>query len=394
MRAIVPLVLASVMLDHPATSVVVLTTIPLVPQVFPADPKKDHVVESLLALGAMCSEAGIEHVRVLLDEVHTDDASPTAHLRSAVARAAAQYTDRASVIIRHLNASDASGAAGSHATNLVQALEKLEAMVFGRQPTYADMFRHAGEAFPGRLVAVANADIVLRGAHRLDAAAFAEGGADGRRPLALALSATVVKGAGCGDDLCGKFPMGWSWDVHVFRAPLARGFDYALLEALPPAPVFMNAMGAEGRVGFALASAGYELLNPCVDVAAEHWHCAPKTHAKPAAAARGNEGTTAAVPAAAIAASVSGAAPSTTGDSFPVTAAAGRVSGLSTGVPRRARRGLAKAARVDAAVGNSAVLAAMDATVRRFGHKGLPANSTRFFWVPRTPAGRGILSHT
>ena len=50
--------------------------------------------------------------------------------------------------------------------------------------------------------------------------------------------------------------------------------DYSLLSG-----VYMNMMGAENRAGYFLHSAGYELRNPCAIVKAEHWHCAPKSHA-------------------------------------------------------------------------------------------------------------------
>jgi hypothetical protein len=252
---------------------------------------------------------------------------------------------------------------------------KLSAEAVGAQPTYAEVLRYADAEWPrATLVAVANADVVLRGADRLDARGFAAS-ADtrshtskspgGGRPLALVLSVTAAPLLGeaassgerksCGVDQCGAVAFGWSWDVHVYETPLSPAVNFSLLEAVAPHPVYMNAMGAENRVGWMLHRGGYELRNPCVDVVAEHWHCAAKTHAKPAQRAGGGGGR----------------------------------SGNRS-------RGQAAKSRVDAAVASAEEAVEIQERLNSAGYRHETTNptTTRFFWVPRAEPGGGRGVHS
>ena len=397
----------------------ILTTLSFVPGeiIVGADLRADHRIESLLALAENCYEPEVSQVVVLLDRGAPETA--TANLRGAVTLAALRYVERRAAMRRHLNSELNATKSGRSKQQWFAAnelplparsgaipVEKLTATVVGAQPTYAEMLRKAGELFPGELVAVANADIVLRHAERLDAGAFdamSTGSKAPRPPLVLALSPTVVRGAGCGDDICGKVPQGWSWDAHLFRAPLLASFDYGHLESTPPLPVFMNQMGAENRVGFALAAAGYEVLNPCEAIIAEHWHCAPKVRPNARRSKRLAVVSASRVLSCALRPrlaqahhrQVGGRALETPIDSDP---ASGRPSPAAAGGGhRRRQQEKDQEPRVDTAVTDAALLAEMAAVANRWRLKKLPENTTRYFWVPRLPGGgghRGLLSDT
>ena len=280
-----------------------------------------HDLEVLLALAEnVCADA-IEAVVVLVDGVgggasqHSGDegdAYATAMLKDAIYAAA----------MAHWKGGREDEDDGRARRELLEGAltQKLSGHIFGEQPTYWDMFQFADTSplvGPGKLVAIANADVVLRHGERLDPELFhpsnsvvversseaAGGGAVVRhfelqpRPLALVLSVVPRQGAhGCNVvNHCTQSKVGLSWDVHIYESPLrnpavtnggervtshrthGRTVSDALNRSLLEG-VYMNMIGAENRAGFFLHHAGYQLANPCSTVVAEHWHCALKEH--------------------------------------------------------------------------------------------------------------------
>lgn len=220
-----------------------------------------HLSEVLLSLGENCRSDQISNIHVLID-TGVDNEDVTKKLRKAVLQA--QLSSLVAVgTIRGYNVS------AHEIKSEISSLNKLVAIVFGKQPTYAEMFKYADSKLSHSMVAILNADIVLHGLHRLDYEAF-----DSLIAHTIAVSTSKE---GCGEDECSK-PQGWSWDVHIFKSPLAPSVNYSLLEVTEPTPVYMNAMGAENRVGYMLKMGGYSLSNPCRDIVAEHWHCGAKEH--------------------------------------------------------------------------------------------------------------------
>lgn len=268
-------------------AVTILTTMPRIPKDFgcfnPADSVKCyHMVEDLLALGENARNVNVKEVRVLVDVVEGDE-GPSEQLRHSVQLAQIHFRD---FIDAAANARD---------------LQKITVEVVGQQPSYPDMFRYSSAHLRG-IVALANADVVFRGFDVLDSNAFRY--RNDNKTLALALS--VVKPTGkYADEFCdensqsmnGHCEMwsknyGVSWDSFVFLSPLSnRGIvstnqgqdavDYSVITPPPgSAPVFMNALHAEGCAASFLMQNGYSLRNPCKTIVAEHWHCmGSKMHA-------------------------------------------------------------------------------------------------------------------
>ena len=214
----------------------------------------------MLALGENSRTSEVGEIRVLLDSGPSEDASK--ELRFDIFRA------------QRLNAKKLEKLATS------RDLSKVTVHVFGRQPTYADIFRYASDELNGRVVALANADVVLRNLHLLDADAFSE-------ENLTALVLTVRDPTGNFQRECRRHldrcdsswgPAGNSYDGFVFRSPLPPTSRYDLLELFEPLPVYMNDNGAENRAKQFLAASGYDLFNPCLNNITEHWHCAPKMH--------------------------------------------------------------------------------------------------------------------
>lgn len=217
-----------------------ITTLPYVPGLHDGE-LKPHINETLLAITENSRSSEIERIIVIVDQCPED---VTLALRARLG------------------------------TN------KVSGVVWGSQPSYADLFRFA-DSLVGKLVVLANADVVLRRLSLLDPVAFYE------RRLVHVVSVRSPPEAFCSrkdahryqivDRCVGWEKAGTSWDVYIFQAPLKTP-KYELLEVLEPTPVFMNEYGAENRAGYFLAKSGYRLYNPCIHIPAEHWHCSPRTH--------------------------------------------------------------------------------------------------------------------
>ena len=234
----------------------VLTTLPFLVPRDASSVRSLHFSETILAISQNTMSPFVEEVHVVLDSLGrkgVSDLEATRRLRLAV-RSEEEKTG---------------GVSGS------AKVMKLTASVYGRQPTYADMFRYANGKFPGKLLALTNADVVLRNVDKLDREAFRP--PETTRRLAFALSVHPPANGTCKPtSRCVKNQ--GSWDVHVFESPLPHSSDWYYLDELQPGPVFMNELGAENRVGIFLHASGYDLKNPCLHIIAEHYHCAPKTH--------------------------------------------------------------------------------------------------------------------
>lgn len=226
--------------------------------------KTIHFVETLLALGQNVQDPAIGEIRVLLDGHGTSEA--TRALRAAVATAQhrnAKYIDRPGT-----------------------DLDKIHAEIFGRHATYVDLLNYSNTRLAGRVVAMLNADIVLRNAARVDLAELR------RSSTVLTLSVTLPSGRY--GEFCAANATQFlrnecnesnskrglnSWDVFVFAAPIRGGpmqfhvFDFK-------GPVYMNSWGGEYRALIFFRKMHYTWYNPCTTVIAEHWHClGGKTHA-------------------------------------------------------------------------------------------------------------------
>lgn len=238
----------------------------------PGHTSSAHTFEILLALGENARTPEILQVHVFLDRLfgtaNASDADATTALRDAIRSTQQTHSSKLDA------AADES------------QLGKIVAHVFGRQPAYVELFRYADRVLSGRLVAVGNADVVLRHLGALDADAFEQ-----EPPLALVLAVSMPNSRFLDTckrrsdllthdlmDRCSVWSgRGYSWDVEVFKAPLVNAC-YELLEFA--SPIYMNSIGAENRVGHFLATSGYELFNPCRSLVVEHWHCEAKMHTK------------------------------------------------------------------------------------------------------------------
>ena len=244
--------------------VTLLTTIPQ-PLEWAEEAHVEHLTEIMLALGENSRTQGIGEIRVLMDRAPLN---ATQRLRMDVTKAQKE------------NAHMLDGVASW------TELSKIQASVVGHQPTYAEIFKYASEELPGHLVALINADIVLRNLQLLDASAF-KSDRDVNETLLKALVLTVRPPSGnfkrhCPDifltDRCSSAMGNSSYDGFVFKSPLPQTARYDFLEVARPRPVFMNENGAENRAKQFLMASGYELFNPCLANLTEHWHCSHKMH--------------------------------------------------------------------------------------------------------------------
>ena len=253
-------------------NVTIVTTIPVTPS-WSMGTSKAHLNEMLLALGENSRSMEVGEIRVLLDDGPTDkDALKTVSRQvnsdgwSAAVDAVATSQLRTDVRkIQKMLSNKLDGASSD------LDLQKIKAHVFGRQPTYAELFRYANE-LSGRIVAVANADIVLRNMHLVDPEAFLHGTTS---PLAMALAVrppTGKFGSACQtnvDDRC----ISATYDGFLVALPLVGTPRYDILEEFRPAPVYMNEWGAGDRAHQFLSASGYDIVNPCLANLTEHWHC-------------------------------------------------------------------------------------------------------------------------
>lgn len=269
----------------------VLTTLPGIPWLSTQERLHPHFAETLLALAENVRLAHVVDVRVLIDHFpknsSSGDSFDRVHSADTLDNAATTaLREFVRLSVRSLS-NTSFGWSDLHGPSLAHNLQKLRVHVHGVQPTYAHMFRYADAKLRGRLVALLNADIVLRNTDMFDGDAF-----DAHPPLALTISVrpptgyflhTCLRPDGSVLPVADRCNLttwrhsGKSWDVHVFKAPVVNA-RYDLLEQLRPYPVFMNAVGAEYRAGLFLSHSGYELHNPCRLNLAEHWHCTPPTH--------------------------------------------------------------------------------------------------------------------
>jgi len=165
-----------------------------------------------------------------------------------------------------------------------EQLKKITAHVFGHQPTYSELFRYASYALPDRVVALINADVVLRNLELLESDAFFV--EDNEPPLAMVLTVRTPRSPNflrhcekpVQDRCVGWTSAGKSYDGFVFKSPLPSTVRWDMLEEFQPLPVYMNEAGAENRAKQFLSASGFVLVNPCLHFLAEHWHCRRKMH--------------------------------------------------------------------------------------------------------------------
>jgi hypothetical protein len=162
----------------------------------------------------------------------------------------------------------------------------------GRQPTYKEFFEYANVSLSGRLVLLANADIVFdESLRRIQPEMIMTGeigfilsvnpppaGGDYKEAFGTECETNHHKCADCHTNLhkcaVGAWQgapswrlAGWSWDAYVFASPLPAKFDYSAVN------IVMNMAGAEYIAAYQLEASGYKLYNPCEHVHAWHWHC-------------------------------------------------------------------------------------------------------------------------
>ena len=255
-------------LSLPFANVTLLTSISSIP----SGVERDHDLEIMVALGENARSREVGEVRVLVDvdfpkvrsleDLDSSNTRATKDLRRAIAES--QLADRERL--------------EELATE--QDLLKVRAHLYGHQPDYAELFRYASFALPGRVVALANADVVLRNLDRLDSQAFVVPEESNKTRVALALTVrppTGKFGQTCDkqlNDRCHR--NSGPYDGFVFGTPLPATARYDLLEEFLPAPVYMNELAAEFRAKQFLVASGFDVINPCLNHLAEHWHCNSK----------------------------------------------------------------------------------------------------------------------
>jgi len=161
----------------------------------------------------------------------------------------------------------------------------------GHQPTYEDLFKYANTTLAGKLVLLANADIVYDETLNRVVANNHSKLVDPltNEPIAYVLSMKKppdgskyleVFGKECrcnAHTTCfatctiGTWQHGWplggnSWDAYIFATPLPSAFNLAHTR-LP-----MNYNGAESMPAYQLLASGVQLYNPCFFINAFHWH--------------------------------------------------------------------------------------------------------------------------
>ena len=244
--------------------VTLFTTMPFIAKPAVMNMSK-HFFETLIALGENARSPEIQRVHVVVDRLLEETSEDT--LSEFLRKAITQQQERYRTFL-----------GGDFALTSEEDLEKVDVAVYGSQPTYADMFRYANKNLTNSLVALTNADVVLRNLNRIDPDAFLP--QPHQRRLALTLAVHPPNGTYsrmCKPTLRCVRGQG-SWDTHLFFSPLPDDARWEWLEDVQPNPVYMNMIGAENRVGIFLHASGYDLRNPCHDIIAEHWHCSPKTH--------------------------------------------------------------------------------------------------------------------
>lgn len=220
----------------PFEGITMLTTLPYVPG---NNLSSEHLNETLIALAENCKSEAVTEIRVVLDHHHDDDLHATRALQESVLARVVELSMRQAV--------RASARRWKPANEYEVA--KIKVHVYGRQPTYSDMFRYASHHLRGRIVALANADIVLRNLRLVDADTLRS------QKLALVLSVRPpTPGSGPLPLICHKavfnrcdnWYTGGSWDCEIFYSPLTNP-RYYLLDEREPRPVYMNQNGAENR---------------------------------------------------------------------------------------------------------------------------------------------------
>ena len=259
----------------PRVNVTILTTIPSTPS-WMNETYRSHLYEIMLAFGENSRTEEVAEIRVMLDKGDSEEESNWPHV----------IDDAATIRLRK----DILGSQKLFSKKLdipatERQVEKISAHVFGRQPTYAELFRYASYALPGRVVVLMNADIVLRHLDRLDGDALYSPAitSSPEPPTAIALTTHEPSGAFGASCPKGKirdrcYTHTASYDGFIFASPLVPTARYDFLEAYEPFPVYMNENGAENRAKQFLSASGYLVVDPCRNRLAEHWHCAPKMH--------------------------------------------------------------------------------------------------------------------
>jgi len=244
------------------------------------DQAHPHLIETLLALGENTRSPHVVEVRVVLDrhfpsptngvvkrDLHKRDLDKNAtwDLQQQIALAQREHSERLDEIASQ------------------EQLQKIQAHVFGQQPTYAQLFRYANYALVDRIVVLTNADVVFRNFQSLDAGAFyGKHGVDPNFMLILAVRKPTGKFAETCEDMervidrCDN--LAWSYDSYVFKSPITATARYDMLEEISPHPIYMNDNAAEHRVGAFLLMSGIAVYQACLYNFTEHWHCNQKMH--------------------------------------------------------------------------------------------------------------------
>jgi hypothetical protein len=151
----------------------------------------------------------------------------------------------------------------------------------GVQPRYTDFFNYANNSLAGRLVVLANADIVFdETLRRIEPERILTGEImfvlsvspppwNGRykEVFGTDCNPTVKCGVGAWQGAPAYKSSGWSWDAYVFASPLPKKFNPS------EANVVMNMMGAEYIAAYQFERSGVKVYNPCEYVHTYHWHC-------------------------------------------------------------------------------------------------------------------------
>uniref|UniRef100_A0A6S8BBN0 Hexosyltransferase n=1 Tax=Aureoumbra lagunensis TaxID=44058 RepID=A0A6S8BBN0_9STRA len=273
-------------INAPYVKLTILTTIPSLNESL-----HYHFNEVFLALGENARNKYVESIVVLIDN-DTHERVQTIDMKNV------WFEPEISSLLRQ-HISDIQKKNVDKIDNIATEIElnKIEGRIFGRQPTYADLFRYANYALlynddtstilttSKKIISIQNADVVLRNLHLLDESAFTQREEKQLPPLALVLTVRWPTGkyfVWCRKrqhllpkDRCVNWKdAGKSFDGFIFQIP----FDFPkmkfyYLEVAKPRYVFANMNGAENRVKQFLSASGWTLLNPCLNYLAEHWHC-------------------------------------------------------------------------------------------------------------------------